>query len=60
MGLADNAELVQFVADKLPPVGANVHSDQSTEDYPDLEYRAYDKTVFATQLLKTVDEGLAQ
>lgn len=58
MPLADNTALVQFVADALPPVGANVHSDQSKPDYPDLEFRAYDKTVFAAQLLKTVDEGL--
>lgn len=60
MALADDQDLVQFVANALPPVGANVHSDQSTDDYPDLVFKAYDKSIFAKQLLRTVDEGLQQ
>lgn len=49
--------IIDYIVERLPPVGAVVHSDQSTPDYPDIEYREYDKRVFAVKLLDTVEEA---
>jgi hypothetical protein len=44
-------EVVEAMAEAMPDLYALVHSDQSTEDYPDLTYAKLDKRKGAETLL---------